>query len=59
MKKFFMDENGQGMVEYGLIIALVALAAVALLGGLGGKIASMFGAADAALTVPGAGGGEG
>ena len=25
---FLLDENGQGMVEYGLIIALIALAAV-------------------------------
>jgi len=35
MKKFLMNEEGQGMVEYGLIIALVAvvvIAAIALLG---------------------------
>lgn len=32
---FFRDENGQGMVEYGLIVALIsilALAALVLLG---------------------------
>lgn len=35
MKKFFMNEEGQGMVEYGLIIALVAvvvIGAITLLG---------------------------
>ena len=31
MKNFFKDESGQGMVEYGLIIALVAIVAIAAL----------------------------
>ena len=31
MMNFLRDENGQGMVEYGLIIALVAIAAIAAL----------------------------
>jgi pilus assembly protein Flp/PilA len=31
-------EEGQGLVEYGLIIALIAVAAVAALGALSGKI---------------------
>lgn len=34
--------HGQGMVEYGLIIAAVALAAIIALFALGPKVASMF-----------------
>jgi Flp pilus assembly pilin Flp len=36
------DERGQGLVEYVLIIALVALAAVVALGFLSGKINTLF-----------------
>ncbi|MBX5492051.1 MAG: Flp family type IVb pilin [Chloroflexi bacterium] len=35
-------ERGQGMVEYGLIIAAVAIAVLVALFALGPKIASMF-----------------
>ena len=35
-------EEGQGMVEYGLIIALVAIVAIAGLIVLGPKVATMF-----------------
>ena len=31
VKNFLMDEDGQGMVEYGLIIGLVALAVIGAL----------------------------
>ena len=36
------EERGQGMVEYGLILALVAVAAVVVLIALGGNITSIF-----------------
>jgi pilus assembly protein Flp/PilA len=36
------DEEGQGMVEYGLIIALVAVVAIVGLALLGPKIRDMF-----------------
>jgi len=49
MKRFFMDENGQGMVEYGLILALVAVAAIAALKLLGPKISGLFGKASGEL----------
>ena len=42
MMKFLKDENGQGMVEYGLIIGLIAVAVIAVLGLLGPKIAGLF-----------------
>ncbi len=38
LKKFLADENGQGMVEYGLILALVAVVVIAALSTLGGKV---------------------
>ena len=42
MMNFLRDENGQGMVEYGLILALIAVAAISVLGILGGKIKTVF-----------------
>jgi pilus assembly protein Flp/PilA len=43
------DEEGQGMVEYGLIIALVAIVVIAALVILGPKIATIFNKASASL----------
>jgi pilus assembly protein Flp/PilA len=42
-------ERGQGMVEYGLIIAAVAIAVIVALFALGPKIASMFSSTAASL----------
>ena len=46
MKKLFgwlkNEESGQGMVEYGLIIALIAIVVIAALNVLGPKIANIF-----------------
>ncbi len=43
-------EEGQGMVEYGLIIAAVAIAVIVAIFALGPKIASMFSSAAASLS---------
>ncbi len=43
------DEEGQGMVEYGLIIALVAIVVIAALVILGPKIGSIFNKASNSL----------
>lgn len=36
------NDKGQGMVEYGLILALVAIAAIAILRTLGSDVSSKF-----------------
>lgn len=53
MKKFLQmlkDEDGQGMVEYGLILGLIAIAVVGALVLLGPKVAEMFTSANDAIT---------
>ena len=42
MIRLLKDEDGQGMVEYGLILGLIAVAAVVAIGLLGPKIKIMF-----------------
>lgn len=42
MKDFLRDENGQGMVEYALIIGLIAIVAVVALVLLGPQIRTLF-----------------
>jgi len=42
MKKFFSGRKAQGMVEYILIIALIAIIAIAVVKTFGGKIQQMF-----------------
>ncbi|MCX7745534.1 MAG: Flp family type IVb pilin [Clostridia bacterium] len=42
MRKLMKNEKGQGMVEYGLIISLIAVAVIAALVVLGPKIATLF-----------------
>lgn len=42
MKTLFTSKKGQGMVEYGLIIGLVAIAVITVLGLMSGSIGSLF-----------------
>ncbi len=42
IKRFWKDDAGQGMVEYGLILALVALGCIALLKGMGEDLVTKF-----------------
>lgn len=39
---FWKEEDGQDLVEYSLLLAFIALAAVALLGGVQGSIKNMW-----------------
>ena len=43
------DDEGQGMVEYGLILALVAIVAIGALELLGGGLGTLFGDVLAAM----------
>lgn len=57
LRDFICDESGQGVVEYGLILALISIAAIAVLLLMGPKIEGMYDAASGKLDqVPGAGG---
>ncbi len=40
--RFIADEEGQTMAEYGLILALISVAAVVVMGLLGTKIGATF-----------------
>ena len=42
LKQMFMAEEGQGMVEYGLILALVAVVVIVILTTMGGQLKAIF-----------------
>jgi len=42
VRRMARDEEGQSMVEYGLIIALIAVAVIAAITLLGGTISNLF-----------------
>ena len=57
MTNFVKDESGQGLAEYALILALIAVVVIATLRSLGGKINTELGLVDTNLnTTVGAGG---
>lgn len=42
LKRLWNDEEGQGMVEYGLIIALVSIVVIIALGAIGTRLNGVF-----------------
>lgn len=54
----YVPENtkGQGMVEYGLILVLISIAAIALMGPLGTAIGNVFSSVTGSLGIGGGGG---
>lgn len=42
LKKILRDKRGQGLSEYGLLLALIAVACIAVLTLMGGKISEKF-----------------
>ena len=42
VRGFFTQEDGQGLVEYGLILVLIMVVVVAVVTVFGGKVSNMF-----------------
>lgn len=42
LKSFIIEEEGQGMTEYGLVLGIIAVAVVGALAALRGQIIEMF-----------------
>jgi pilus assembly protein Flp/PilA len=49
MKRFFVEEEGQTLVEYGLLVSLIALVVIAVLTLLGRRVQTVFNTAQEAL----------
>ncbi len=52
-KNFVADESGATAIEYGLIAALVSIAAIAALTAVGNQLDTTFTSVATALTAPG------
>lgn len=50
--RLLREDEGASMVEYGLLVALIAVACIATLGLLGGQLNSLFAAVKAKLPIP-------
>ena len=48
--RFLSDESGQDMIEYGLIVAFIALGSVATMKGLATSLGTLFGSVGTTLT---------
>ena len=51
LKQMFMAEEGQGMVEYGLILALVAVVVIVILTTMGNQLKAIFTNVSGALAI--------
>lgn len=59
LKKLYKDEKGQALSEYGLILALIALAVIAAITTLGDNIKGLFDKVATEISGAGKGGGSG
>ncbi len=50
MTRFAKDESGATAIEYGLIVALIAVVIITAVSTLGGKLNSAFGSINTGLT---------
>ena len=49
LKSRFRDEDGQALVEYGLLLALIAVVCIAIVTTLGGRVSGTFSGISNAL----------
>ncbi len=52
LHNFFAYEEGQGLVEYALILVLIAIVVIGILTVLGNKVSTVFSQIDKGLTRP-------
>ncbi|MGE0660852.1 MAG: Flp family type IVb pilin [Reyranellaceae bacterium] len=58
-KRLIKDDSGATMIEYGLIAALISVAAIVSLTAMGGSLQTMFNTVSTALDTAVGGGAEG
>jgi pilus assembly protein Flp/PilA len=56
IKNFLREDDGQGMVEYGIILGLVSVGAILVLTTMGTDISAVFDTINTQLEVPALGG---
>lgn len=49
LKRFWMEEEGQDLVEYALLLVFLALAAIIILPALGNQVNNVFSKANSTL----------
>ena len=50
LRRFFAKEDGQGLVEYALILVLIAIVVIGILTVLGGKVSQVFSSINSGLS---------
>ena len=50
IRSFFAKEDGQGLVEYALILVLIAIVVIGILTVLGGKVSAVFSTINSGLS---------
>ena len=52
LKKFVLADEGQDLLEYALLVALIALVSVVVIGTAGKNVQTIFGSIGTALSAP-------
>lgn len=52
LMRLWKDEEGQDLVEYGLLLVLIALISITFVKGIGLTVSAIFSNANTALTTP-------